>query len=270
MSSELSIKLTPLQIQKLSKAGIDSMYKLLTYFPYKLDFISPFHNSEKLVNQKYLLNGYISRYELVSRGIRFFKIDVSGADNIQLYLFNSAPYIVKMLNQSCEFQFIIVNKNGFWTIERLAEKTSVKENSFVLGKAALKNHILPKYTRILSLTDTTLNSIHQRLQKSDYILNLKGLVPPNNLFIPEQIDLYGIHHPNTKDIFYTTQKQYTSLQVFLRITLLKNINLKAKNKLGLSSVMDTDYIKKITQQFPYTLSNSQKITIWEILKDLSN
>jgi ATP-dependent DNA helicase RecG len=270
MSSEFSNKLTPLQIEKLSKAGITNLYQLLTYFPYKLDFISPFHNSEKLINQKYILNGYISRYEMVSRGVKFFKIDITGADNLQLYLFNSAPYIIKMLNQNCEFQFIIANKNGFWTIEKFAEKRNISDSSFILGKASLKDHILPKYTRILSLTDTTLGAIHQRLKPSDYVLNLLGLVPPANGYIGEQINLTNIHHPTTKEKFYDTKKQFTALQVFIRIALLKKISTNAKNKLGLPSKLDSEYLKKITKQLPYTLSNSQKIAIWDILQDLND
>lgn len=269
MISEFSSKLTPLQIEKLSKAGILNMYQLLIYFPYKLDYIEPFYNSEKLINQKYLLNGFISRYEIISRGAKFIKIEVSGKDNLQLYLFNSAPYIIKMMNQSCEFQFIVINKNGFWTIEKFAEKKSLQEDRFILGRTTLKNHIIPKYSKILSLTDATLASIHQRLNKSDYILNLHGLVPPNNLYIPEQINLNYIHHPRSKDLFYNTQKQFTSLQVFLRIALLKQISLNATNKIGLSSHFDIEYLKKITNSLPYTLSQSQKTTIWDILQDLA-
>ncbi|MBC7472500.1 MAG: hypothetical protein H7196_04570 [candidate division SR1 bacterium] len=269
MVSKISDNLTSLQIEKLSKAGILNLYQLLTYFPYKLDYLEPFHNSEKLINKKYILNGFIVRYEIIPRGTKFIKIQISGKDSLTLYLFNSAPYIIKMINQSCEFQFIIINKNGFWTIEKFAEKKDLQNDKFVMGRATLKNHIIPQYSKILSLTNTTLSSIHQRLNKSDYILNLHGLIPPGNLYIPEQINLNHIHHPTNKDLFYNTQKQFTSLQVFLKVALLKQISLNTANKVGLSSHLDTEYLKQITNQLPYILSQSQKITIWNILQDLA-
>jgi ATP-dependent DNA helicase RecG len=272
MTSELQKRLTPLQVEKLKKANIHTLYQLITYFPYKLDLIKPFHLSDRQVGQKYLLNGFIVRFEIVSRGVKFIKLDVSGSDNIQLYLFNSAPYIMKLLHQKSEFQFIILNKNGFWTIEKFAEKKELNSKKiFVLGRAKLKEYYIPRYERILALTDGTLQSIHQRLQPLDYLLNLEGLVPTNeNSLMSQQINLALIHHPLGTTSYQQTAKQFTSLQVFLRVALLKQINLMNQKKLGVATNLDLEYIKSVSDSLPYTLSPTQKSTIWDLIQDLSN
>jgi RecG-like helicase len=269
MPSGFEHKLTPLQIQKLDKIGIKSMYELITTFPYKLDLLVPFTPIKQAPNQKYLLNGFVQRFEIVARGRRFIKVDIAGQYNLQVYIFNTAPYILGMLNQKNEFQFIIENKNGFWTIEKFAEKKSIQKDRFILGQAEIKSYIIPKYLKNLAVVDSTFKAIHSRLTKPDYLLNLAGLVPQNNGLIPEIIDLSHIHHPTSTEQFYTTLNQFTSLKVFLRVALLKYINQISQQKHGLATKLDVEYLKQVTQQLPYSLSDSQKTTIWDILQDLA-
>ena len=269
MEALLKSRLTPLQTTKLDKIGIRSMYDLITTFPFKLEQIQPYPTSQVNPNQKYILNGFIQRFEIVNRGRKYLKIEISGEFSLQLYLFNTAPYILKLLHTESEFQFIISNKNNFLSIEKMAIKNGLVGSGFVLGKAQIKSHIVPKYLRNLAVTDTTFKSIHSRLLPENYILNLAGLIPENNQLIPQKINLFDIHHPSDTDIYFKTLQQYTTLKVFLRKTVLKRIELISKEKYGTLTKLDQGYLKQLSEGLPYTLSMTQKNTIWDILGDLS-
>jgi ATP-dependent DNA helicase RecG len=269
MDNLLKSRLTPLQYTKVTKVGVQTMYDLITYLPFRLEEIEPFTSSQNADhNKKYLLNGFIASSEIVFKSRKYFRINISGDYDISVLFFSYAPYLITLLNSPNEFQFLLQFQNGFWVIDKLIEKKPNPSKDFILGRAEMRKYLVPRYLKNRDLTNTLLKNIHTRLHDSDYLLSLENLVPPNKI-IPNIINLKAIHKPTSYQDYTAAIQQYTSLKVFLRLALINYINQINKTKTGKLSKLDASYLKKISAILPYQLSPTQKTTTWELLQKIS-
>lgn len=262
--------LTKLEQQKLSSIGLDTLYSVITYFPYTyislLPFVYPFTSG-----QRYIVNGTILSVNPVFKGKkRYLKINLDiTSKQLMCYMFSFSPYLLKALKQGQKIQCILVEKGGFWNIEKFAELKDVIDSHFVLGKAKIDSYHLPKYPKNGEVTHQLLTKIHNKLPRNLYTIELSGLVPTNNL-IPTKIDLSQIHHPKSIQQTKETKLQYTAFKSFLRMSLILKSEEKREKGFGKQSNIDETYLKTISTVLPYSLSMSQKNAIWEILQDVKS
>ena len=105
---------------------------------------------------------------------------------------------------------------------------------------------------------------------------LKNKIPePLSKEIRNQYDLlpikqaiWQIHFPDSLEIAERAQKRFIFEELFLiQVSVLKE-RLKLKQKKSVSCTMNVDLMKKFTDSLSFKLTNSQKKSVWRILKDL--
>lgn len=266
--SVLTKRLGPKTALELDTLGITNLYQLITYFPINLAEIKPLDNGPFSSKIKYIANLKLINFQLKKSNRPFFLLEFeSGFNNLTCYYFTTAKYVFNQLQIGQNYQVILSYKSPFWNVDRLAVLQDFVSDKFILGKAELKPWLLPVYQRILGFTSNKFITLHQRLDTSDYQLNLTGLIPENKL-IPNSLSLAGIHRPQSIHHFLETKKQYLIFRVFLQEISFRFIDQNQQQKLALAGTLEPDFLKNLTELIPYDLTNSQKTTIWDILQDL--
>ncbi len=271
----LEDRFTPLQLQKLQKAGIRTLFDLLTFFPLGVFFVVPMDQNakEQSLDVKYLDQANLETVTPRQGKQKFLVLQWRSQitnQTYQTYFFSVASFTTKALQPGKEFQLLLTNRNGFWNLERFAEfsgKTTT--DHFKLGQSPIQKHLEVYYPKLGFLAGSYVKTLHARLFGSDYQLNLQGLVPPENDLIPQTIDLSQIHRPLSLETYKTTLDQWTSLQVYLKLALVKYLNQQSRQEVGRATVLDVEFLKQTAEKLPFSLSLSQKQAVWDILQGLS-
>ncbi len=267
----LKDRFTPLQIQKLEKVGITNLYDFITYLPYDLTEIKPLENIHDLPEEKitYLWNAKLVNITQKKAQKNYFILDFDGGWQLKCYLFSVSKFTYKLLEIGKEYQLLLKFHSGFWNIEKFSlKKDAINKYNFILGQAELRPYLVAKYLRIETLTGAEIVALHRRLKPIDYVLNLQGLVPKSSI-LKEILDLGGIHHPKSAKHYQESLSSWTTFRVFLRLCLLKYIELKRVDKPAKIGHLDVDFLRNLTHKLPFELSSSQKQTVWDILREIT-
>lgn len=268
MINNLEERFTQKQISRLKSVGFSSIYDLVTYLPLGLNKVVPIEKfSTNLDKVKYLADVVLVNIERRPKR-RFLILDFEHTHKLRCYFFSVANYTLKNLKIGTKYQVLLSYKNGFWTLEKFAVLAGEKTNKFILGKAARQEYLDAYYSKSASLNSNYFKAMFKRLERSDFVLNLKGLVPKKSQFIPQIIDLYNVHFPSSCSSYNETVNQWLSLKVFLKISLMSYLDMIKDDKLATRSNLDLDYLKHIVSKVPFELSVSQKKSIWDILQDV--
>jgi RecG-like helicase len=263
--------LTKNQQQKLVNIGLKSWYEVLGYTPFRIQRIVPFREHSEDSQVLYVLNGVLQSFH---QRKNYFLLDIdTGSATIQLYFFRISPYTRKILYslQGKVVQTTIRKSSGFWSIDRLSEfKGDSGSRNFILGKGDPDNHYLvPVYHSQGALKSAFFETVHRRQSPSSYRLDIKGLLPENNL-LPEVLNLYPIHHPTSLHDWQKHVREWKLFNLYLRFSLVTYHEKQRNHKRqGKAINIDLDFLKGFTSDLPFELSPSQKLTIWELLQEIS-
>jgi RecG-like helicase len=265
------------QITNLNLAGIHSLYSLLIFLPSSLENLEPFENfatsfgEEQVTKTKYLLQSKLTALirNTGKTGQPYFYLSFQKNNQVvNCYYFASSPYAAKSLTIGSEFQLIMTNSNGLWSIEKITEYKGYTEPTFKLGQAEITKHLLPKYPKTGFLQSPFFAQVYLQIPRPFFKLNLAGLVPENPI-IPSEIDFWNIHHPSSVTKYHQTMQQWIGLKVFLKLSLMKYIDANKEKKFAKASNIDIDFLKNLSSNLPFDLSNSQKTAIWSILDEVN-
>jgi RecG-like helicase len=287
------------QIQNLKIVGINSVYDLLTFLPFSLENLQPiasFFGTNYINPSSHLIDKegqtksgeiktkYLMDAQLVSftrnqgkTGQAYFYLSFCDGDRtINTYYFASSPYAAKNLIIGNQFQLILINSNNLWSIEKIVESKVVKAglsrqesvSAFKLGESIIQKYLLPKYSKTGFLQSGFFAQVFLQIPRQFFQLNLQALVPENPI-IPGSIDFWNIHHPESMSKYHATMQQWIGLRVFLKLALIKYIDINKEKKYAKSSNIDLDFLKNISSNLPFELSNTQKTAIWSILSEVS-
>jgi len=173
-----------------------------------------------------------------------------------------------VLKKDQKYQILISYQQPFYNLIKISEKKAeINKNAFELGRAELKEYILAKYSKFGSLESIDFLRLHQKIDPKYYNLNLKGLIPKNNL-IKESIDLAKIHKPKNNTEYSQGYQEWIALQAFLKLALLKKMDLKKGQDFGFKTKYNQDFLKEIVASLEFQMSDSQKLAVWDILQEL--
>lgn len=267
----LTNRLTLEQSRKLNLAGFKSIYDIITYLPFDLQNIKPLENTyiQPSSDIVYLWSGKLVNITHRRGGQQFLVLDFQGTQPLKAYLFSIAKYTMVNLVLNKNYQLLLIYRKGFWSIDKFAlQQENLINHPFILGKMNTKDYLLPKYSKIGTLQGGYFNQIHKRLKPQDYILNLSGLLPENDI-IPESLDLSKIHHPYNLVEYEQALHSWIALKVFLRMSLDKFVSLNSISQYARSGNLNIDFLKHLSSTLPFKLSPTQKTTIWDILQEIT-
>lgn len=260
------------QSTAVRSAGFTSLYDFITYIPKSVVKIVPLQHDivSPEPDTQYLWQGVLTQITHRKNSQRFLILDFQGNRSMKFYLFSVASFTLKALKVGMEYQLLLTYRNGFWNILRFAPRQATQQvSTFILGKANPDDvYFLPKYGKIGNLKNSQFLTLHQKLDPKDYILDLVGLVPENSL-IPQILNLHTIHHPPSLAKFLETKQMWLSLQFFLRLTLMKYMDISSQSHKSVAGELSVSFLQHLTRELPFELSISQKKAIWSILQDIT-
>jgi RecG-like helicase len=268
MEQLLQSFLTKSEQTKLISVGLETSYSIITYFPFTYQSIIPFEPNP-MPKQRYIVDAVIASSQQVFKGKkRYIKVDLDiGVRVVSCFMFTFTPYIIKQLEQGMEIQCILIERGGFWNIEKFAPKKQQLADGFKLGSSKIQSYLLPVYPKNGLVTNNLLQKIHSKLPVQLYSLDLTGLAPENSIF-PSTLSLRSIHLPASLKEAQKSMKEYIAFKSYLRMCLIHKANQKRESKIGKQTNLDKTYLQTISKLLPYSLSLSQKTAVWDILVDL--
>lgn len=112
---------------------------------------------------------------------------------------------------------------------------------------------------------------------------IKTLLPQTGIndFLPDEIKrahqlpdlttaLNSIHFPKSKEEHKNARKRLSFEELFLLELHVLRTRLDLKKERARSIPLNIPLVKKIVRSLPFTLTNAQRIALWEILQDMAN
>jgi ATP-dependent DNA helicase RecG len=256
--------------RKLKKVGIKTIYDLLLYFPYRWEDYS---ESTKIENLKADINANIvghveiieSRRSHKRRRLHITEAIISdGEEQIKVIWFNQ-PFIAKTLKIGDKVSLsgkIEEDFTGFIMKSPIYEKIKTS-NVHTQG-------LIPNYHLTSNLTQKQVRYLIAQVIK--YVNLIPDWLPTEIIKSQKLISLEKaikqIHFPKTGEELAAAQRRLGFDELFLiqiQAEFIRNQNQKNKAEI-------IKFQEKATQDFvaslPFTLTNAQKKSSWEILQDL--
>ena len=251
------------KLKLLNKLNINTIEDLLTYYPFRYNFIKRTDIDNLEDEDKVITDGIIETIPNV-------------------FFFNRKKDKMSFkLNTNSRLLNIVIFNRGF-----LKSKLSVGTTITVIGKYDKKNNnIVAQEIRIETLKEEpsiepiyhTTNGITGK-QIKNLINNTLKEVKKVNDYIPEYLNkkykfidklnsIKMVHNPTDIDILRKarTRLKYEELFLFmLKINYLKNKN----HKIGLKKIIDYEKVNTLIKQLPFELTKDQLSSVNEIYNDL--
>ncbi len=253
----------PKMLKNLNDLGISSVIDLLTFYPFRYDIFAPVSLDDNYNNERIAINVVIETTSTTAfLRKNFNKLQFRANHN------GKAIYAV-IFNRAFLKPHIVIGKTV-----TLIGKYDVNRNTFVCDDIKLKplekKEIIPIYHVKKDLKNNDLKRIiESALNDSTKIINY---VPNEFLmkydFVSKKQALRMIHFPcNFEEIKKAKVfLKYEELFLFLfKIAFLKNNN---DNIYKDNKIFDNEKIRRFVACLPFTLTNSQKDALIDILKDL--
>lgn len=265
-------------VDKLKKLNIETVRDLLWHFPFRYEDFSNFSKIADLKPGKQAtIQGVISAVKVYRTWKRkMFIVEALVSDDtgsIKAVWFNQR-FLISSLKKGK-----IVNLAGKITEESkkgvyLSHPAYEILNQKTIDGSEKTSHtgrLVPIYPETKGLTSRAfrflIKPVLEKLERLPEFLPFEILKKYNFPEINAAVN--RIHFPQTSEEAASAKKRFAFEDLFL----LQLANLKQRLKMAeeKSFVFDSklDYLKKRLAELPFTLTNSQKKALWEILKDLN-
>jgi ATP-dependent DNA helicase RecG len=264
--------ITPRYAKILEKLGLLTVRDLLFYFPSRYnDFSKIVPIEEKYLDQVVTVEGKIVKAKLARifrRRLTLFEIIIQDKNNLPLKaLWFNQPYLTKSLKEGTTIRLsgkMTLNKK-FLFLSNPAWEMAERENTNT-------GRIVPVYRETKGLTSKWLRwKMKEFLSRAS---QLEEIIPKN---VAKKFNLYDIskalaqiHFPSSTESLVRAQKTFAFQEMLL--IQIKSLHLKKEWEVNnsLSIRFDSNLIKKFVGNLPFQLTNAQRKSSFEILKDLEN
>jgi len=267
----------PAFLKKLHRLGIKTAGQLLYHFPHRYeDFSNLIPISQVKIGGPFCFQGQITDIKNIRTFRKRMMLTQAALQDptgkLKVMWFNQ-PYLANTL------------KKG--TFVCLAGKISGKGESIYLSNPAYEKlpdnfreidfelshtgRLIPVYPETEGLSSKWLRFIVKPL-----LLKLKDRIPD---FLPPKISkkydflafqeaIWQIHFPDSLELAEKAKKRFGFEELFELSLFVQRERLKLTKEKALAISIDVDLMKEFTKSLPYELTNAQKKSSWQILKDL--
>jgi len=262
----------PIFQKKLKQLKIKNVRDLIFHLPHRYENFSNFCSiSEVKINEICTVFGRIlevKTYKSWKRKIYVTQAvleDKTGA--VKAVWFNQ-PYIANTLKKDANVFLsgkIVTGKNGIYLSNPAYEKAKEKSELTHTGR------LIPVYPETEGLSSKWLRYITKPILK-----NLKNQLPeiiPENIrkkynLMPIGQALWQIHFPDSEKEAEEAKKRFSFEELFLiQLFILRERNKLSEEK-AVSILFREDLIKDLVKSLKFKLTNAQRKSAWQILKDL--
>jgi ATP-dependent DNA helicase RecG len=268
---------TPVYIKKLNEMGILSVRDLLYYFPRGYEdrtHVRKIHEID--ASGLNVIKGKITNIEnLMTRGYKKItraEFEDEDGNTIEVVWFNQ-PHLLNLIKKGGSYILAGRVKIDFGRLTFVApDFEEVKKEQVSMGR------IIPLYSAYDTTERNTISSDWLR-GKMSYVLPYareEEEFLPDHILTTEQLMGRGkaieeIHFPSDADHLEQARKRLSFDELFLLQlqTLKRKYDYQGKaEQRGTAIPLHTELIKKFIQELPFTLTDSQRIVTYQILKDM--
>ena len=262
-------RISPKYAKNLKKMGIFNVHDLLFHFPFRYDDFSEMRSIAELFNgQIATIQGTAIKVKSVrtwKKKMYITEAQIQDETGIIKAVWFNQPYISDTLTEG---------KNV-----RLSGKVSADSSGLFFSNPAWEmesriptntGRLVPVYPETEGLTSRWLRWQIQNFLKLN--LKIKDPIPEDilkKLHLPNiQKSLKYIHFPNSKNEYLLAQKRFAFEEMFL--VQIKSIQVRSswQKEKSVRIKFAEKLIKKFVDSLPFKLTNAQKKSSFQILKDL--
>ena len=258
--------------KKLKKLGIKNVRDLFFHFPHRYeDFSKIIPISKVKLGEISCLQGKVLEIKntrtwkkrmILTQGIIE---DKTGA--IKVVWFNQ-PYLIKTLKEGdnvCLVGKVSSGKEGIFLSSPAYEKLNLKSNLTHTGR------IIPVYPETEGLSSRWLRYILKPL-----LLNFREIIPetlPQKIIQENQLleikkAIWQIHFPDSMQLAKKAKARFSFEELFNFSLLVLSERQKLNKEKSVSIPMKLELLQNFVRSLPFKLTNAQKKSAWQILKDL--
>lgn len=251
--------------EALASLGINSIYDLLFYFPFRYDELETLPLDQIMDGQKVLLKGTVVTEPFVSRfGYKksrlSFKMQIDH-DIVMVNFFNQ-PWLKDKLELGKDvavYGKYNVARQSLSGFKFIAEK---KHDSGLAAIYPVNRHVRQK--KLQELIDQAIK---------EYLPEVKDVVPEDirkkYRLESDQAIVQDMHHPKNSQMAKLAKRSAIFREFFLfQIQLAQMMSMKDQDAPGETKKYDLTAIKELIEKLPFELSDDQKKVVNEIFADL--
>jgi len=262
--------------KKLKKMGIQTVRELLWHFPHRYeDFSNIIPISEAKIGGVVCIRGEImeiknsrtwkKRMILTTALVK----DETGA--IKVVWFNQ-PYLTNVLKPKdivCLAGKLALRPDGLYLSSPAYEKISKfkRENSKLIHTGRL----VPVYPETEGLSSRWLRFILRPLLvkfKKELSDSLPEKIIQQHKLLSLEKALWQIHFPDSKKLAKKAKERFSFEELFILSLVVLRERMKLAREKAIAISLNLEIIKKFVNSLPFKLTNAQKKSAWQILKDL--
>ncbi|MEA1963275.1 MAG: ATP-dependent DNA helicase RecG [Patescibacteria group bacterium] len=256
--------------KRLEKIGLKNLEDLLYYFPFRYDdFSKKTKISELKANSQANIAGQIELIQnkrSARKHINITEAIVSDdTEQIKIIWFNQ-PFIAKILKPGDNISLAGKIEHDF---SGFVMKSPIYEK-IILGQTIHTQGIIPNYHLIANITQKQIRfliakAIKQSERPEDWLP--ENIIKNQKLLsLPEAIE--KIHFPKNQADIDKAKKRLAFNELFLIQLQSQSIKQELKSAQSTKLKFKEEEIKNFVASLPFQLTNSQKKSAWEILRDL--
>ncbi len=273
---EKTPRVGPQYQKKLNKLGIKTISDLLFHFPHRYeDFSNLAPIAEVKADEKVCVQGKVLDIQnIITRKRRFVLTKAEVEDDsgtIKIIWFNQ-PYLVDSLKPGvsvCLAGKAALNKKyfpGVYLSSPAYEKISKQEKALIHTGG-----LIPVYPETEGLSSRWLRYILRPILakfKDEIKDPLPESIRNKNDLLPLNKALWQIHFPDSNDLAQQARKRFSFQEIFLIQLNVLMEKLKLKQKQATQIPLNLEITKNFVQSLPFKLTDAQKKSSWQILKDI--
>lgn len=257
----------PKTVEQLKTLNIQTIYDLLTYFPFRYDDIEEMPLAMVLDGQKVVLKGIVATSPVFARfGYKktrlSFKLKIDH-DVIMINFFNQ-PWLSKQVEIGQELAIYgkyNEAKQSLAGMKIMAQKTS-------------ETDLAPVYSVNKSVKQKKLQSLID-LAIEGYLPSVEEIIPSQTRthyrLMPESDMLRLMHHPNDAKEAQLARRTAIFREFFIfQMQLATLAQKEGSNAVGIAKHYDLKSVNSLIKLLPFELSPDQKTVVNEIFTDLKS
>ncbi|MBU3934448.1 ATP-dependent DNA helicase RecG [Patescibacteria group bacterium] len=259
--------------RRLKKLGVKTVNDLLFHFPHRYeDFSNLIPVSNVKLNQTCSIRGKIleikSQRTWKKRMIVTTAIVQDSSGAIQATWFNQ-PYLIKILKKDDEVllsgKATFSKKEGIYLANPQYEKPDSEKTPIHTSG------LIPVYPETEGLSSRWIRSIIKRLLlqfKNELVETLPPQTLKENGFLPVNKAVWQIHFPDSLKTAEAAKKRFAFEELFYIELFVLRERLKLAKERAFSIPVKLDTIKDFVESLPFKLTDDQRKSAWQVLKDL--
>jgi len=267
-------KITPKYLKLLNKIGLETVEDLVRHFPFRFDdYSQTVPISEQYLDQVVTVQGEVIKSKInriFKRRMTIVEITITDENEVPLKaVWFNQPYILESLQEGTGVRLSgkLTLKGKWLTMSNPAWERAEREETNT-------GRLVPVYPETAGLTSKWLRWQIQMILKSE-TSNVYDFSDPLPKELLEKLKLPDfkkaiqyIHFPENKNQSLLAQKRFAFEEMFL--LQLKSLQVRAswEKENSVAIKFSEKLIKNFVSSLPFQLTNAQRKTSFQILKDL--